>query len=96
MQTCPSCAARIGDGLRFCTACGKSLVLAGDNPESGVLDLAGMDFSDRDMWPNQGMADAGESEPGTGFCARCGTLFPDDPNFCRECGQALRGPSRRA
>lgn len=91
MQTCPSCGARIRDGARFCNACGK---LADSHAEGEVLDLSGL--------TEGGIAELvvgieaeSESASGTGFCGRCGTLYPDDPNFCRECGIALRAPSAR-
>jgi predicted amidophosphoribosyltransferase len=94
MQTCPSCAARIRDDALFCTACGESTDSHGERGKKGVLDLSGHAVHAAEAWPFS-PGEGAESAAGTGFCERCGTLFPDDPNFCRECGNPLRAPSIR-
>jgi hypothetical protein len=91
MHDCSSCGARIRDGAQFCTACGA---LADSGAEHEVLDLSGLADNGFAAPIGGGEAEA-ESAAGSGFCERCGTLYPDDPNFCRECGIALRAPSGR-
>lgn len=91
MQLCASCGTRLRSGERFCTACGTP---ADSGPEKEILDLSGLGEDGFEELSELGEAEF-ESVAGSTFCRRCGTLYPDHPNFCRECGIPLRAPSAR-
>jgi len=89
MRNCPACAAQLRDGAAYCAQCGERAAQDRAEP-AGVLDLAASDPAPAN--PPRPLLNEREApaSAGVGPCRRCGTLYADSPNFCRECGAALR------
>jgi DNA-directed RNA polymerase subunit RPC12/RpoP len=90
---CPSCGALVNKNMRFCTKCGKILVI----PTSPTVESA-MDndvVENNKAWTLENMEaivhEIMDEAPveSVRFCPECGTKITDDSIFCTECGTKL-------